>query len=263
MLSARSQNLTTTTVRTEFPTQVLQHANHSLDVEFPTWIQGWTQPKYSPGEGMLFGLGSHTIDQTLQLFGRPSRITAFIRALRGVESEIDDTFTVILRYDGKNGNPHANKDLQCIVSTTMVTPMQAPLKCLIRGVEGSYVKYGTDPQEAQTLVAGMDSTDPSFGVEDESLWGTLTTFNKPFDSKHQTDKPEGAVVPPQGPKGETKYVGKFPSFKGNYMGFYQDLVKAMNGEKKVEVDPQQSRDGLRVIELARVSAMEGRTVEWS
>ena len=129
-------------------------------------------------------------------------------------------------------------------------------------VEGSYVKYGTDPQEAHAL-AGMDSTSPTFGVEDKSLWGTLTTFNKPFDSKVQTDKPEGAVVPPAGPKGETKYIGKYPSAKGNYMGYYEDLVKAMNGEKKFDVDPRESRDGLRVIELARQSAMEGRTVDWS
>jgi predicted dehydrogenase len=102
-------------------------------MEFPTWIQGWTAPKWSTGEGMMYGLGSHTIDQTLQLFGRPSKITAFLRSLRGVESEIDDSFTIVLRYDGKNGNKNSNKDLLATVSTTMVNPMQAPLKCLIRG----------------------------------------------------------------------------------------------------------------------------------
>lgn len=211
---------------------------------------------------MLFGLGSHTIDQTLQLFGTPSRITAFIRCLRGVDSEVEDSFTVILGYDGRNGNPRAHKDLLCLVQTTMVTPMQAPLKCMIRGMMGSYVKYGTDPQEANAQ-AGMVVSDPKWGVEDESLWGTLTTFERPFDAEYQTEKPANEVVPPVGPKGEKKFIGKFPSKRGNYMGFYEDLVLAMNGVKKVEVDPQQSRDGIRVIELARISAVEGRTVEWS
>jgi predicted dehydrogenase len=240
--------------------KITEFDNH-YDIEFPTWINGWTAPKYSDGEGMLFGLGSHTIDQTLQLFGPPARITAFIRALRGADSEIEDSFTVIMAYDGKNGNPRSNKHLLCTVSTTMVTPMQAPIKCLIRGMEGSFVKFGTDPQEAQ-VPAGMTAKDKGFGVEDESLWGTLTTFNKAFD-KCQTDKPDGVVVPPKGPKGETKFVGKYPSKVGNYCGYYEDLVKAMNGEKKVECDPTQSRDGLKVIELARKSAMEGRTVEWT
>jgi len=211
---------------------------------------------------MTFGLGSHTIDQTLQLFGRPSKITAMLRALRDVDSEVEDSFTVILRYDGKNGNPRANKDLLCLVQTTMVTPMQAPLKCMIRGMNGSYIKFGTDPQEANAL-AGMAATDAEWGVEDESLWGTLTTFSQPFDANVQSENPKGQVVPPVGPKGEKKFIGRYPSKRGNYMGFYEDLVKAMNGEKKVEVDPMQSRDGIRVIELARQSAEEGRTVDWS
>ncbi|KAG4435161.1 hypothetical protein IFR05_009361 [Cadophora sp. M221] len=38
------------------------------DFDFPTWIASWTSPKCSPGQEMLFGLGSHTIDQALTLF---------------------------------------------------------------------------------------------------------------------------------------------------------------------------------------------------
>jgi predicted dehydrogenase len=60
------------------------------DMEMPAWIQGWTTKEYQArGEGMMFGLGSHSIDQALQLLGRPSVVTGWGRALRGVESEVD------------------------------------------------------------------------------------------------------------------------------------------------------------------------------
>lgn len=62
------------------------------DIDFPFWIKGWSDPGYKPGDGMLAGLGSHTIDQALQLFGKPGCITGFLRSLRGIESETEDTF---------------------------------------------------------------------------------------------------------------------------------------------------------------------------
>lgn len=90
--------------------------------------------EYVPGEGMMYGVGSHSIDQALVLFGRPSSVTAFLRSLRGVESEIDDTFTIILQYDGEQ------KDLLVTIKTTIVSPMVDQLKTFVRGTEGSLIK---------------------------------------------------------------------------------------------------------------------------
>jgi hypothetical protein len=78
--------------------------------------------------------GSHTFDQTLLLFGRPSSVTGFLRTLRGIESEVEDTFTAILQYDG------AQKDLLVTVKTNVVSPMKDQLKYFARGTKGSYVK---------------------------------------------------------------------------------------------------------------------------
>lgn len=90
--------------------------------------------KYVPGEGMAFGLGSHSIDQALVLFGRPALVTGFFRSLRGIESEVDDTFTIILQYSGEQ------KDLLVTIKTTIVSLMADQLKTFIRGTEGSFVK---------------------------------------------------------------------------------------------------------------------------
>lgn len=73
------------------------------------------------------------------LFGRPASVTAFFRAQRGIESDVEDSFTVILQYDGDQ------KDLLVTVKTCVVTPMAKQLKHLIRGTEGSWVKVSATP----------------------------------------------------------------------------------------------------------------------
>jgi predicted dehydrogenase len=90
--------------------------------------------EYIPGEGITFGLGSHSIDQALVLFGRPASVTAFLRSVRGIESEIDDTFTIILQYSGEK------KNLLVTIKTAIVTPMLDQLKTFVRGTEGSFIK---------------------------------------------------------------------------------------------------------------------------
>lgn len=113
--------------------KITEFENH-YDMEFPAWIMGWTAKEYKPGHGMMFALGSHSIDQVLVLFGQPASVTAFGRALRGAESEIDDSFTLILQYDG------AQKDLLVTVKTTVVTPMQHQFRGFLRGTGGSFIK---------------------------------------------------------------------------------------------------------------------------
>lgn len=45
---------------------------------------------------------------------------------------------------------------------------------VLHGTEGSYVKYGLDPQEAD-LTKGVLPDTPHWGEEDESQWGILHT----------------------------------------------------------------------------------------
>ena len=115
----------------------LTDAQMHYDFEMPKWIEGWTDKKFEKGsgKGMMYGLGSHSLDQTVVLFGRPKSVTGFLRSLRGVESEIDDTFTVILQY---GEGPH--KDLIVTVKTTVVTRLRDPIHYIIRGTGGGYIK---------------------------------------------------------------------------------------------------------------------------
>lgn len=219
----------------------LAEAALHYDVDFPSWISGWNSPSYTPGSGMLYGLGSHTIDQALKLFGPPATVTGFYRSLRGVESEIDDTFTVILQYNGEQRN------LLVTVKTSIVTLMKEPLKFFVRGYDGTFVKYGTDPQEGQ-VVGGMGVMEDGFGIEEEGIWGELTTRTK--------------VVGGQVEDGRTgRWVGRVESKRGDYLGYYRDLVEAIRGGS-LRVRAEQSRDGIRIIELARESAEKGRSLKF-
>jgi len=210
------------------------------DVDSPSWISSWTSPDYSPGNGMMFGLGSHTIDQALLLFGTPATVTGFYRSLRGIESKTDDTFTIILQYSG------AQKNLLVTVKTSVVVPMQFPLKFFIRGRDGSFIKFGDDRQESQ-IISGQTVATPGFGVEPPATHGLLTTKEK----VHESQKLDS---------GSGKWVGKFPSLPGLYTEYYVDVVKAIRGEGEVKVVAEHARNGIRLIELARESAEKGCTL---
>ncbi|KAK0702157.1 hypothetical protein B0H67DRAFT_650222 [Lasiosphaeris hirsuta] len=218
-------------------------ADIHFDFPSPSWVTGWGK-EYTPGQGMAFALGTHTIDQALYLFGRPASVTAFLRSNRGAESDIDDTFTIILQY--------AEKNLLVTIKTAIVTHMKDQLRFFVRGTGGTYLKFGTCPQEAKAMAApGEPAAAPDFGLEDANIWGTLTTTTK-FDSDSQTLDEQSGL-----------YVGKYPSLPGWYRGYYENVVAAIRESADLFVKPETARDGLRVIELARKSHEEGRAIAWS
>ena len=95
----------------------------------------------------------------------------------------------------------------------------------------------------------MKADNPEFGVEPEKYHGYVST-DKSLDSVKLE-------------KSGDKYAGTVPSKQGSYMDYYRDLAAAIRGEKELEVKPEQSRNGIRIIELARESAKKGVTVPWS
>ncbi|KAH8801412.1 oxidoreductase [Xylogone sp. PMI_703] len=224
----------------------IKEAEIHYDFESPPWLSTMTKTEYTPGSGMTFGLGTHSIDQALALFGRPQSVTGFFRAQRGIDSEVEDSFTIILQYDG------AQKDLLVTVKTSITTPMAQQLKQLVRGTKGSFIKFqqrSTCPQEEQ-IGDGLKPLDKGFGAEPEKMHGILTTYEE-FESSIQKYDPE-----------TKKYTGAYPTIMGRWMGLYENVASAINGTGELAVIPMQSRDGLRVIELARESHQKGVTVQW-
>ena len=58
-------------------------------------------------------------------------------------------------------------------------------------------------------------------------------------------------------------AGKVATLPVNYTAFYQQMAEAISEGKSVPIDPQESRNAIRVIELARQSQQEQRAVPFS
>ncbi|HEP1895567.1 TPA: oxidoreductase [Kluyvera cryocrescens] len=111
-----------------------------------------TQPG-RPQDGAFYGLGVHTMDQIISLFGRPDHAAYDIRSLRNPANP-DDTFEAQLFY----GN------LKAIVKTSHLVKIDYP-KFIVHGSKGSFVKYGIDQQEI-SLKAGIMPGDAGFAADD-------------------------------------------------------------------------------------------------
>ncbi|KFZ20661.1 hypothetical protein V501_00005 [Pseudogymnoascus sp. VKM F-4519 (FW-2642)] len=128
---------TTTTAEADRVIAIAKESGKILTC-YQIWMVRNKTIEYTPGEGMTFELGAHSIDQALVLFGKPASVTAFLRSVSGVESEIDDTFTIILQYSGEK------KNLLITIKTAIATLMQDQLKTFVRGTKGSFIKFSTD-----------------------------------------------------------------------------------------------------------------------
>jgi hypothetical protein len=58
-------------------------------------------------------------------------------------------------------------------------------------------------------------------------------------------------------------VAKVETERGNYVNFYQNVYDTILGKASLIVKPEESRNTIRVIELALQSNLEKRTVDYS
>ncbi len=173
--------------------------------------------------GSIYNLGSHLLDQALMLFGMPEALFADLRVVRD-NTRVNDYFDVRLYYPG----------LRVILKHTYLAMIAAP-RFLVHGEAGAYIKYGVDPQE-ERLTAGMLPDTPEFGKEEKAAWGELRS------------------------DGELEYDGKYQSVPGNYRAFYENLYRSLTGEEELAVKPEESRDVIRLIELAIKSNEERKVI---
>jgi scyllo-inositol 2-dehydrogenase (NADP+) len=179
------------------------------------------------GSGIVFDLGSHLIDQAQVLFGLPDSITADVRIQRDKAKAVDN-FELILDYD----------DLKVTLKATMLAREPGP-RFLLYGTEGSFVKYGLDPQE-EALKKGHTPTEPGWGEEPKEQWGRLNTQ-----------------------LGQLHVEGVVETLPGCYQAFYKNVADAIRGRAELAVKPEQARNTIRIIELAMQSSQEKRTLAWT
>lgn len=167
-----------------------------------------------PGTGALYDLGSHLIDQALQLFGKPEALFADIMIMRPI-SRVDDYFELLLYY------PEKRVRLKASYQVREALPGYA-----VHGSKGSFIKARTDVQETM-LQAGISPDTPDWGKEPDHEKGFLHT------ARH------GKVI--------KEHV---PSLRGNYGDYYEAMYQAIRHNKPVPVSGEDGMEVVRIIEKA-------------
>jgi predicted dehydrogenase len=120
----------------------LTHFESHFDRFRPTVRARWRE-QAGPGSGLWVDLGSHLLDQALQLFGTPQAMSVDLMTQRD-HAVANDAFHALLRYaDGPRVILHA--------SALAAAP---GARFTLHGTRGSFVKTGLDPQE-DCLKAGQ------------------------------------------------------------------------------------------------------------
>lgn len=177
------------------------------------------------GSGIFYDLGPHLIDQTLQLFGRPNAIFADLAVQRDHAKTIDN-FDCILYYD----------NLRVSLKGSMLAKEPTP-RYRIFGINGNFVKYGIDPQEALLREGKFPDEDPNWGQEDPSLYGKLNIMEEGKDIEE--------II---------------PSEIGSYPDFYQNVADTILGKADLIASAEQARDVIKIIELSYKSQLERRVI---
>lgn len=163
------------------------------------------------GGGVLLDLGTHLVDQALNLFGPVSRVHGEVDRRRGGPAD-DDAFLALEHASGVRSHLWASS----------VAGAPGP-RLRVLGSAGAFVVDELDGQE-DALRAGLrPATSTDWGAEPESRWGRLAHGE------------------------ETSPVR---SENGAWPVFYEQVGRALLGEGPVPVDPREAVHGLEILERA-------------
>ena len=188
---------------------------------FRPQLKGGWREESTAGAGVLYDLGSHLIDQSLQLFGSPRAVFANLRKERK-EAQVWDGFHLLFDYG----------ELKVSLHCSCLAAEEPKLRFRARGTQGAWVKHGLDPQEA-ALQSGRRPQGPEWGREPRQAWGEF----------------------------RLQEPGELPSQAGNYPAFYQQLAQAIRHNSAPPVTARQAREVIHWIELCQVSHQEGRWIQ--
>ncbi len=175
--------------------------------------------------GGLYDLGSHLIDQAIQLFGMPLSIFADMACNRP-GSQVDDYFDLKLFYPNHRAS---------LASSYYVREAMPGYQ--IQGKLGSFIKHKTDVQETDLQLHKTPGA-ADWGTEPANQQGLLHT------------EKDGVVI--------KEFI---PSQQGNYGDYYEGIYQAIRHNADVPVSGEDGKKVIQVIEAAIKSNKEKKVIE--
>jgi predicted dehydrogenase len=157
--------------------QIIRYEAHYNRLSTQLSPKKWKE-EITPSSGILFGLGPHILDQALSIFGTPNQFWGKTYIQRN-GSKVDDAFDLHLDY-------HRT---QVFLSSNMFVREETP-RYIIHGENGSFIKYGIDPQEDH-LKAGILPGMTQFGVEEKRYRGILNVDNGSYKFRGEVETKPG------------------------------------------------------------------------
>src|SRR5690606_14927959 len=117
----------------------------------PTETRAWKAGTSRTGAGVLYDLGTHLIDQAIQLLGEVEGVYAEIRTLRDGSGADDDTFVALRHKTGAISH----------LWMSAVAPQPGP-RFRVLGSRAAFTSRGLDPIEQQ-LFGGANPRQDGFG----------------------------------------------------------------------------------------------------
>ena len=192
---------------------------HRFESTFERWSpqvrQRWQDTTTtSQGAGIVFDLGSHLVDQALQLFGPATVTTAELSVLRPGSVSADEAFLSLQHDNGTRSH----------LTMSRFAAQSGP-RFRVLGSTAGYKVYGLDGQEP-ALLAGASPADADFGLMPEEAWGTLGI--------------EGSHAP----------AVQVQTERGDYSGFYEGVAATMLDGAAPPVEPADALATLRIVARA-------------
>lgn len=177
-----------------------------------------------PGAGILYDLSPHLVDQAIQLFGFPNAVFADLIKMRD-DVAVPDYFEILFYYDR----------LRVRLKATCIA-RESAYAYILHGMKGSFLQQRSDMQEQQ-LLAGVKPSLETWCPAPASPDGLLHT------------EVNGELM-----RQETQ------SSPGNYMGYYDEVYKALTGQGPNPVPAADGIKNMRIIEAALESMKESKII---
>lgn len=173
------------------------------------------------GAGITYDLGSHLVDQALQLFGPAVVEQAELRMVREGSVSDDDGFISLLHSSGVRSH-----------LTMSRAAAQSGPRFRVLGSESGYTVYGLDGQEPALKLQKWPGSE-GYGVTPEAEWGLLGI-----------DGSDAGLTP-------------VPTEPGDYPAFYAGVAAAILDGAPAPVDPRAALEVVRILERAHTMSAAG------